>query len=379
MNRKQLLLLSSLLFVSSCPVFAHYESPEVPATKAIKVLKPSELPEQKSSDGEESNHKSHAGTGVDPWKLLEMALNPAYAYQTRVSIVKKGDFVYIKSNGLPKHATGQFPNSGNPNRISEQSYNYKVSASPKDKGKITELGMYPFGVAINGIPFDPNAAEWWQRNPRSGWRYEAMVLGPRLGLDQNNAHVQPNGAYHYHGIPTGLMKRFKEHGKPILIGYAADGFPIYGPYGYEDSRNSQSKMKKLKSSFRVKSGTRKSGPGGKYSGVFVEDYEFVEGLGDLDATNGRFGFTSEYPDGTYYYVITDAFPFIPRGFRGEPDTSFMRHGPGAGGPPGMRHGGRGGGRPGMRPGMRMPPPGMGPPPGMRPGMHPPPRGTEWGR
>ena len=365
MNPKRILFLSSLLFLLPAPAPAHYESPEDPASKAMKVVEPSKTPEASQS-------------GVDPWKLLEMALSPAHAYQTRVSIVKKGDFIYIKSNGLPKHNTGQFPNSGNPNRISEQSYNYKVSANPKQKGSITKLGMYPFGVAVNGVPFDPNAAEWWQRNPRSGWRYEAMALGSKLGLDQNNAHVQPNGAYHYHGIPTGLLKRFREHGKPILIGYAADGFPIYGPYGYKEARNSSSAMKKLKPSFRVKRGTRKSGPGGKYTGVFVEDYEFVEGLGDLDATNGRFGFTPEFPDGTYYYVITDGFPYIPRGFQGEPDSSFKRHGPG--GPPGGRRGmgRRGMGPPGMRPGMH-PPPGMGPPPGMRPGMHPPPQGREWGR
>ena len=267
----------------------------------------------------------------DPWKLLELALSPAYAYQSKVSIVKKDGFVYIKSNGLPEHSTGQFPNRGNPNRISEQSYSYKVAAEPRKNEAVTPLGMYPFGVAINGIPFDPNAAEWWQGNPRSGWRYEAMVLGPKLGLDQNNAHVQPNGAYHYHGIPVGLMQRFKESDKPLLIGYAADGFPIYGPYGYKKPGKASASLKKLKPSFRIKAGLRPgapAGPGGEYNGVFVEDYEYVEGLGDLDATNGRFGITVEYPEGTYYYVISDGFPYIPRAFQGTPDASFFRHGPG---------------------------------------------------
>ena len=76
------------------------------------------------------------------------------------------------------------------------------------------------------------------------------------------------------------------------------------------------------------------GPGGKYDGTFIQDYEFVKGSGDLDECNGRKGVTPEYPDGTYYYVVTDAFPFIPRFYRGTPDSSFERRmGPPPGGKP----------------------------------------------
>lgn len=64
------------------------------------------------------------------------------------------------------------------------------------------------------------------------------------------------------------------------------------------------------------------GPGGKYDGTFVQDYEYVKGSGDLDECNGRTGVTPEFTNGTYYYVVTDAYPFIPRLFRGTPDSSF---------------------------------------------------------
>ena len=74
----------------------------------------------------------------------------------------------------------------------------------------------------------------------------------------------------------------------------------------------------------------------------------MEGLGDLDACNGREGVTPEFPDGTYYYVLTDAFPQVPRQFHGVPDDSFRKAG-GPGGP-----GGRGPGGP--RPGRGGPPP-----------------------
>ena len=63
------------------------------------------------------------------------------------------------------------------------------------------------------------------------------------------------------------------------------------------------------------------GPGGKYDGTFTADFEFVQGSGDLDATNGRFEVTPEFPQGTYAYHITDEFPFIPRSWHGTPDAS----------------------------------------------------------
>src|SRR6185436_1469216 len=39
-------------------------------------------------------------------------------------------------------------------------------------------------------------------------------------------------------------------------------------------------------------------------GYYVEDYEYVAGLGDLDTYNGRFAVTPQYPTGTYAYYVT---------------------------------------------------------------------------
>jgi hypothetical protein len=70
----------------------------------------------------------------------------------------------------------------------------------------------------------------------------------------------------------------------------------------------------------------------------VQDYEYVAGLGELDACNGRDGVTPEYPRGTYYYVVTAAYPFIPRCWVGTPDQSFSRGRPGQGMGQGMGQG-----------------------------------------
>jgi len=115
-----------------------------------------------------------------------------------------------------------------------------------------------------------------------------------------------------------------------LLGHAADGFPIYGPEGPAVVEDGDGPIKRLRPSYRVRSDRRGGGPGGRCDSTFVADYEYVPGLGDLDECNGRTGPTPEFPDGTYYYVLTDEFPFVPRLFRGTPDPSF-RHGP----PPGV--------------------------------------------
>jgi hypothetical protein len=241
---------------------------------------------------------------------------------TRVRIYLDGGTRYIDANGLPDHSTGTFPSAGNPNAITEQSYALQVPGSPAVATPRTNV-LGHWGIAINGIPFAPGVAEFWDNDFASGWQEEALTLSGsgRLGIDDNQAHVQPTGAYHYHGAPDALVLGQSGDHSP-LVGFAADGFPVYIHTGYADSTNGSSAIAALDPSYRLRSGTRPDGPGGTFDGSFVADYEYVHGLGDLDEHNGRLGVTPEYPNGTYYYVLTNAFPFIPRSFRGTRDSSF---------------------------------------------------------
>ena len=116
-----------------------------------------------------------------------------------------------------------------------------------------------------------------------------------------------------------------------IIGWAYDGHPIYGPYGYEDPENSApfNAYKRIRSSYRVKT-SRDALLSGLSDplGTYIEDYEYVEGLGDLDRYNGRFCVTPEYPNGTYCYFTTitgttgnPAYPyFVGSEFYGEADA-----------------------------------------------------------
>ena len=92
-------------------------------------------------------------------------------------------------------------------------------------------------------------------------------------------------------------------GHSPILGWAFDGYPIYGPYGYA-KLDGNGDVVRLASSYQLKQGTRPSGPGGAYDGSYIEDYEYVAGSGSLDEHNGRFAITPEYPEGTYYYVVT---------------------------------------------------------------------------
>ncbi|MFY0617136.1 YHYH protein [Shimia sp.] len=264
--------------------------------------------------------RAHTATETLP---LTVAKANRSAGQSQVDISTQGTRRVVVANGIPRHKVGRFPNPGNPNRIKAQSYQFMMPLSPIAANQATSGRKRTlFGVALNGVPFDPGAAEFWQGNPRSGWQYEALGGAVPLGLDANFAHVQPTGAYHYHGWPVGLMQQLgwsRSEASP-LIGYAADGFPIYAITATANGR-----VIEMSSSYRLNPGKRPgAGPGGDHDGTFVQDYTYVKGAGTLDECNGAFVNSAEYPEGTYAYFLTDSYPVIPRCHIGTPDPSFAK-------------------------------------------------------
>ena len=262
--------------------------------------------------------------------------HPASLLTNRVGIKIEGDKRVITANGWPDHAPGTFPRHGNPNTLSPQNYTFRVPLKPQAANSPQRRGGWFFAVALNGVPFEPGTAETWNNSP--SWRYEAGTGFLNLGLDEHNAHVQPNGAYHYHATPRGLVSNLGgDTNKMLLIGWAADGFPLYTSTGHSDPKDAKSSLKKVRSSFQLKQGERPgapSGPGGKYDGRFTQDFEYVKDSGDLDDCNGRFGVTPEFPEGIYHYYVTEQFPFVSRAWRGTPDSSFGKGDRPPGGGPG---------------------------------------------
>jgi YHYH protein len=259
--------------------------------------------------GDHDTGKPQGAEEKRPWWL---DLVPRAAAAQQMEIDERQGARFVRADGLPNHATGAFPNRTNPNRISAQSYYFRMPLRPVKTGRATYYRPnHLFGVAVNGVVFDPNTAEFWNDDRRSGWMIEALSGSRPLGIDQNNAHVQPDGSYHYHGVPTGLVDKLGGKGR-VLVGWAADGFAIHVD-------------ETVRSSWRLKTQRDPGGPGRRPDGTYSLDYEYVRGIGDLDECNGR------EEQGAYHYVVTAKFPHVPRCFMGTADASFVKQG---GPPPG---------------------------------------------
>ena len=140
-----------------------------------------------------------------------------------------------------------------------------------------------------------------------GVRYGSEYLHPTLkrGLEYVNISYSNE-------IASGEFNDTGSTHSPI-IGYAYDGHPIYGPYGFVDPLDSSSGIQVLKTGYKLDSSTVVDRPSGFLDGFFVEDYTY-DATGDLDVHNTRFCKTPEYPNGTYAYFagITTDGTFTPK-------------------------------------------------------------------
>ena len=229
----------------------------------------------------------------------------------------------VHTRDLPNHPTGKFPQRGrglfgNPNYITEQDETYYIPLDPKERAGHTvtdlqnrnrALNMGPIGVAANGVVFF---------NP-----FDADSQDASNFMDACCGHPNQDGMYHYHKYPICMNTPWSDDGEAhsALLGWAFDGYPIYGPY--------------------------------ESKGVMARD---------LKGDNKLNGFNMHYDAkrGWHYHVTPGVFPYIIGGYWGTPDRRNM-HPPRrmGGGPPG-----RGGPRGGQ--GFGGPPPfgpDNGPPPG----------------
>ena len=240
------------------------------------------------------------------------------------------------ANGLPNHAVGTFPNASNPNAISGQNVNFTATLTPSLGTTHRRIGG-PGGVSafsLQGVKFDPSTAGTCagtitatsQCNLANGtggtWAVGALGQDTfNFGEDSNNAHVQPSGEYHYHGMPEAVLANAgvtDSSRRMLLVGWAGDGFPIYARYCYSVADNANSALRVCSGSF-VKDTVADAGrPSTSLVplGAFTSDWTYSAGTGDLDECNGRTGATPEFPSGIYYYMATDTYPYFSRCVKG---------------------------------------------------------------
>ena len=260
----------------------------------------------------------------------------------------EGELRKLSANGVPNHEVGTFPNPNNPNTISAQQVEIDFPLAPMithEEGVETQVVAF----ALNGVKVEVGTAGTCNDGGDCDaignggqWRMEALGTGVfDFGTDESHGHVQPFGAYHYHGIPEAYLTELNQGQTMTLVGWAVDGFPMYARYGYSDPLDEGSEIKTISSSWRLKSEGDPQRPSTEIYplGAFTQDYEYVVGLGDLDACNGRFGVTPEFPQGIYHYYLTDQFPYGQRCVKGS--SLVTEIGPGGMGPGGMGPGGMG--------------------------------------
>ncbi|MBU2428103.1 MAG: sulfatase-like hydrolase/transferase, partial [Gammaproteobacteria bacterium] len=229
----------------------------------------------------------------------------AASYQSRVkdvlnntefdgalTVAVSGDKCQFHSNAIPNHHFNDGDRSF-PNKVSAQDDHYEVPRNPQPAATVTGLSLQTDNaILLNGVKVDLLAAGCYGvgngkigcNDMATAWRYDPMHKANGFDVDSHNAHAQPDGTYHYHGTPNAFYPAVASDQASPVVGFAADGYPIYGPYVQQGET-----VKKVSSSYRLKAGNRPSGtgqPGGSYDGQFRDDYEYVAGLGDLDECNG---------------------------------------------------------------------------------------------
>ena len=265
------------------------------------------------------------------------------------------NWVYITATGIPSYTTGPFMD-GNPSIATNQNAIFRITRNPAvpsgaaDNTTGGNIGIFINGVALfdyrDGVAWNPmnNALCGGPGNPpcpggpgaAMDWNRDA-IPAERAGFDCAKGHPAM-GNYHHHQNPSAfdldlvvisdICSIYDADGLYVidstahspLIGFAYDGFPIYGAYGYANE-DGTGNIVRMKSGYVLRDMTeRTTDPNGQIVpsgppvsatyplGYFREDYRFDADLASapdvLDEHNGRFCITPEYPQGMYCYFTT---------------------------------------------------------------------------
>lgn len=240
---------------------------------------------------------------------------------TRLNIVDSGEYYSSPPTIVIKDSAGR-------GKYAEYTANISVDGKIIGFNKINEGRFYNQNtVSVEVIPVGREAeavasVKRWTKN-----RYVKLssLIDSNYGYYFDNIDSALGYGYGYLANPKQLRVSLQDnlnanftvpgtlvHSK--ILGYAYDGNPIYGPYGYSTPLNPSSSIVRMTSSYSLNT----SRPGGPTQplGTFIEDYQYVHKSGTLDENNGRYCITPEYPNGVYAYFITidssnnPVFPYI---------------------------------------------------------------------
>jgi hypothetical protein len=333
-----------------------------------------------------------AGNTVTNWSNgANTQSSPAYCGIQEV--YSSTNWIYVRSTGLASYIMGPWMNGNFPNLPVNQKVLFRFPRTNSVPTTKTSNGTGQIGVFVDGVAmYNSWDAFTWdtasnadEQNVTGYWNRDAYV-NEGASFDAGNAHQQNTGQYHYHANPIALRYLLGDHvdynsttrtysedtntptkHSPIL-GWAADGYPIYGPYGYSNPTNANSGIRRMVSGYVLRNGqhgttdlpvtgrntlpewaaqlfdvsSNQVGPpftGIHTNGCYMEDNDYLGDLinsatgtnyqqgvdFDLDQYNGRYCDTPDFPGGTYAYFVAinsngaPVFPYnIGFGYYGNP-------------------------------------------------------------
>jgi hypothetical protein len=363
----------------------------IPATRADPLLDSWQIANSRRyARVYETTADQTSGNAVSTWPgsgLTNMGggqSTNAYSDVQRVSY--SANFVYVNSTGVASYTMGPwYLNTAKTaifgNWPSASGVLMRFPRTPTVATTKTSTRLGPIALGVNGVVLF-NADDAFSYSNSSGqdvtngdgyWNRDAL-LSEGATFDPAGAHQPQNGQYHYHVNPIALRFQLNDHvtynsatntyaestGTPShspILGWAYDGYPIYGPYGYSDPNSATSGVRRMVSGYVKRDGTNGTtnlttagrtvlpqwavayqgrssatltaseyGPAVSTTrpiGYYMEDYDYLGSLGktqgvdfDLNQYNVRYCVTPEYPNGTYaYFVSIDSsnaafFPYV---------------------------------------------------------------------
>lgn len=253
-----------------------------------------------------------------------------------------GASVTFVGTGLPYHSYGSEAMAYTP-----ANQNYRATWPYRGGSRVespTPINQGLIGFWLNGVAMYNQAihdATPYGYEQLTGYTYNGAYqagkqFGYNFGEDLAGGHTASPDQYHYHdgsflsvwlsgaghtggqwgetGIAEASLINYLKSGlthpdgHSKILGIAADGYPVYGPFGYNVAMSADSGVERMISGYKLFPTSNRAGTVAENliaypMGIFLEDYHYTA-AGDLDQHNGRYCVTPDYPNGTYAYFIT---------------------------------------------------------------------------
>lgn len=164
--------------------------------------------------------------GDGTWDVTrKLTVDGSVTWPSSFTVTIQGDQRVFTSNDLPNHPTGNYPISQsddayqfdkNPGSISEQTISLSFPANPVPAAQPNCVGG-EVGIMLSGVVIF------------SAFDADGRDAPANEIQDDCNGHPQNTGIYHYHSLSDCLEDSTGGHS--ALMGYAFDGYGIYGYYG----------------------------------------------------------------------------------------------------------------------------------------------------